>query len=363
MKDEISSEKIVINIDKGPFIKLSDICDSFEYIPLQTLEENLIGNIDKIIYSNHRFYIMDEEQSKCIMVFDRLGTFMFKIAALGKGPGEYISLDDFLINEEEQVIEILANSKIIKYDLDGRFISELRINLFVEKFERLNNGDYLFATSTPTSRTRYSLYLTNSQGNVLWKGFEWLNPNPNIDLLERKQFSKTSDYISVSFGYIDTVYHVYNDHLIRKVPIDFGGHNMPPDMFTRAPNYHSLLAQLKESIYVQHMDLITETKYFSYIFFLFEGMAYSAYTSKQSGNTKLYLHGRPTDLFFSSFPLTAIDDAYFVYPIQVGELVIALENISEEQIKKMADSKLWELCQHLDIESNPILMIAHLKEF
>lgn len=40
-----------------------------KYVPLETTDSSLIGNIDKILYQNNKYYILDKVEKK-ILVFD-----------------------------------------------------------------------------------------------------------------------------------------------------------------------------------------------------------------------------------------------------------------------------------------------------
>lgn len=51
-QSEMQVQHIPINLEKNKVLNLSSFCDSIEIVPLQTTEENLIGEIGRIIYSN-----------------------------------------------------------------------------------------------------------------------------------------------------------------------------------------------------------------------------------------------------------------------------------------------------------------------
>lgn len=99
------------NVSSGEF-EIKDI----EYIPLETKESCLLGNIHKIIYKNDKFYILDRDQNKGVCIFDKNGRFLSSISKQGEGPGEYIEIMDMDTDNEGNVY-IADNAKmdIIKY--------------------------------------------------------------------------------------------------------------------------------------------------------------------------------------------------------------------------------------------------------
>ena len=87
-----------------------------EYIPLETKEYCLLGDINKIIYKNDKFYILDSHQNKGVYIFDKDGKFISSINKQGEGAGEYIEIIDMDVDNENNIyVADNAQSNIIKY--------------------------------------------------------------------------------------------------------------------------------------------------------------------------------------------------------------------------------------------------------
>lgn len=52
-------------------IKLSSLVDSIYYIPLETKDEFLIGNIDKLIVTDKEIYVLDKNITTATYCFDQ----------------------------------------------------------------------------------------------------------------------------------------------------------------------------------------------------------------------------------------------------------------------------------------------------
>lgn len=103
----------------------SKFISDVKFIPLETNEDCIIGNISKVLFSKGKYYILDSKSAKQIFVFDSLGKFLTHIGKIGKGPGEFIRPVDFCIDNKANYILIIdADRKIIKADLNGNFILE-----------------------------------------------------------------------------------------------------------------------------------------------------------------------------------------------------------------------------------------------
>jgi len=102
-------------------LKLSDIAENIEYIPLETRDDCLIGNINDIQFIDEFIFVYGVGD---IFQFDHQGSFIRKLFRIGKGPGECYARD-FAIDTDNSLVYIFDNYKY-KYNIysfDGDFIS------------------------------------------------------------------------------------------------------------------------------------------------------------------------------------------------------------------------------------------------
>ena len=104
-------------------LNLRDKIDSISFKVLDDSNPDaLFKGIDKMLYIDGRFYILDCMGTSSVLVFDDNGNFLFKVGDFGQGPGEYNSITDFDVNNG--YIYILDSKKrmIFSYDLDGKLV-------------------------------------------------------------------------------------------------------------------------------------------------------------------------------------------------------------------------------------------------
>lgn len=89
---------IEIPTEESSIVNLSQFVDSVAVIPLKMDSEAFIGQIAKIKAFDGRFYLQDN-LTNSIWIFDRKGNFVDELHAVGNGPGEYIRLKDFDVDE------------------------------------------------------------------------------------------------------------------------------------------------------------------------------------------------------------------------------------------------------------------------
>ena len=129
-----STINIADNIGRGYLLNISEIAESVEYIPLETTDSSLVGDLSQVYYTNGFFVLNTFKNSKGILkVFDRKGQFHNTLSRLGRGPEEYTSINS--IDTYKNNIVILTFHNIIEYSFDGKFIKSVPI-----KKEEFCNG-------------------------------------------------------------------------------------------------------------------------------------------------------------------------------------------------------------------------------
>ena len=120
-------------------------------IKLETTEDSFIGNIDKLLIDkNSEIFIGDYFSSKKIIRFTRNGKFINCYGRKGQGPGEYVQIMGFTIDPGDNII-LLTPYKLIKFEKNGEFIKEIRMNYSGIDITSLNDKIYIYI-----SRYRYS---------------------------------------------------------------------------------------------------------------------------------------------------------------------------------------------------------------
>ena len=103
-------------------LNLRDKIDSISFKVLDDSNPDaLFKGIDKMLYIDGRFYILDCMGTSSVLVFDDNGNFLFKVGDFGQGPGEYNSITDFDVNNG--YIYILDSKKRMIFSFIIKFVS------------------------------------------------------------------------------------------------------------------------------------------------------------------------------------------------------------------------------------------------
>ncbi|MEX0723363.1 MAG: 6-bladed beta-propeller [Gracilimonas sp.] len=78
-KDQAKSNVISLAPEKAEEVNLSDFISDVDYLKLSSENNFYIGEIEKILVTEDRIYILDAYRSSGLFVFNRRGNTLFKI--------------------------------------------------------------------------------------------------------------------------------------------------------------------------------------------------------------------------------------------------------------------------------------------
>lgn len=121
---------------------------SYEFIPLETTERNLVERITRVEIWQDRIYVLEESTLRGIVqVYDRNGKFIQQLGSVGEGPGEYHRVINFYIDSVKQSIMVVdvGQSRLLFYDLNT-YAHQRTLKIPFDYFtcKPLKDGSYLW---------------------------------------------------------------------------------------------------------------------------------------------------------------------------------------------------------------------------
>ncbi|MDR1371809.1 MAG: 6-bladed beta-propeller [Dysgonamonadaceae bacterium] len=205
--------------------ELSVIPPSFDQVtivPLETNDDILIGNIDKIQVNDSLIFVSDSDDK--LFVFDRHGRFRNMIGTIGMGPGEYRSLSTFFIDDNSSEIVIVDNvkSSFRRHGFDGKFHSRIRIDRSQFSPEcASSHGDFVLLNNSisPENEPAYLLY--NDKGETVFsKPYSGFSVSGYMMTFSRNSIAKTDDGQHFIMPFCDTIFQCKDDSVIPKYIIE-----------------------------------------------------------------------------------------------------------------------------------------------
>lgn len=226
------TEKISVNLNQsGDTIRLTDLFSSVKTVRLETNEQSIIGEFNKILLYQDTLYISTGTE---ILTFDIEGSFIHKHAMHGKGPGEYLSISDILIDPKKQHIIILdaTAQKIIEYDMNFTFVSEFSTNRYAMNFAMGKGGNILLYCGYDTGGAKLDHVIIYNDGRLISNHLPI--DSKKAKYLHYRMFDLLSyyeDHVALTIPHNDTVYYLDSESFYPRYIIDIGKKRIPAEIY------------------------------------------------------------------------------------------------------------------------------------
>jgi hypothetical protein len=350
-----------INFDEITSGNNDSIIKNYKYIKLQTSDNCLIGEINKILYKN-RFYILDKKITKTVFTFDKEGKFLFKISQSGKGPGEYIFINDFDVDEDGNIFILdIGGKKILSFNNRGNYISESKLDFLPHSFGYLGKNLFVLNQNDRKGNKYNIIYLKN--GKIINKYFpnrEFFDGYKSIQTVDYR-IHHSSDCLIYSQKYDYSLYELTTEGIKEKYKLNFGKKNeIPLDELEKIP-LEDQTKYLFENNYIWNIDKYFETKEILYFSFIYMQREWSVFFSKTSGKYKIFqclsCLAKFSNLLGNLYPV-GVADNMFISQLSFPQIYSLQNNPKSELFIKNK-----EFINSINNYSNPVLVIYQIKEF
>ena len=214
---------IQIDIHSAEKCDFTEIIDTlFHVVKLETTQNSLIGEIDKLEISNNYIYITDD-MAKSVFRFDMSGNFISKVNAYGRGPGEYLSITASTVLDSTIFIVDNLSYKQLEYCITGKFIRETKLldKIWANDIFNYNNKIYYVNDWSETEVGNYRLF----SYDPLSEKIESYLPFEDVPLslgINGPRYAVHSEGFSVIYSGIDEIYALLPDDNVSPIyAIDF----------------------------------------------------------------------------------------------------------------------------------------------
>lgn len=119
-------------------LRLSDLCEDVELVPLEATDDFLVGEIEHLKYAYNHFFVLDDSES--LYVFDRNGRGRTILNHKGQGPREYLDARSLDLTTDSLICLLTYPPKLMYYTLEGSFVRELRLGFQGFELSLLSDG-------------------------------------------------------------------------------------------------------------------------------------------------------------------------------------------------------------------------------
>lgn len=353
-------EEIIIDPQKGISLSLDSLIEKVEYIKLETTDQNLIGKINQLLFTDSLIFIVDSESSRSINVFDLQGNFKHRIFHLGNGPKEYVEISNICIIPDKEQLAILdrPQHRIIYYKYNGEYVQTEQMPFAFNYFEFLKSGNKVYDIygvndAKLGANKESSLIVTDSINNIVYSFFKDIY-NRDFFYTKNKTLRKFQEEIYYSPNITDTIYMIKDSIVEAKYHINITENNLTNVNFNTNEEFYNLL----NKYYFFNGDYI-ELKDFTYVNIMSPwGYPSAIYVHSKK---KTYLNSNTGDHPLFNFLTTAPKARYkencIVLDVQSYRILALKDKLyKNEKYNILLDS----LFKNLTEDSNPVLFFYHL---
>ena len=346
------SSAMVYSIDEAESLE-ADL-SSVKYVPLETSGEALVGNIKKMLYQNHLFYLFDDAMES-ILIFREDGPLVQSVNRKGSGPGEYVMAMDIDVDAEGNLyVSDAGRQCIMVYSgEDYQAFKEIEVGFpFVEFIVENEHSVYLAGMAR--------------EGEINVNLAHLDVPNGALEILEETQYE--NEYSTLRFA-LQSLFRTdyglfYYSHLMHQIlslhdgeaaeHVTFASERWPSAEVMESWQGKNSIEILRDRTFIHDLSAYfeTETKIFAQLTAI---PPIAVLADKQTGACSIL--GKVTD---ASFPVTprvsAVSGDSFV-----TWCAPTAQNINKILQSEKLDEATRQQLQALDEEANPIVIVFEMK--
>lgn len=366
-----SCTNIVKNNENIPILKCTNCSeDPSDETPLYTdlqiikLENNpscLISYIKQIEMTDSLIFILDVDSH--LYVFNKEGKFKYQVSKKGEAPSEYILLNTFYIDKNQQVITILDDYKrrLIMYDFEGNYKSSVSV-----PEGTLRNSTQALLSDDST------LMLNNMMDNA---------DNMAYSLVDTKRHKLIGKYFSYAPISLSNYFYSFSNHPMTKTDdgIDFilplcdtiynyTSSSFSPKYIVETPQKMASKAQIKKNTQSYSSDLfdLTQEGYFPGFIAIYETDSKILLTFKYNGAVLGYFlfdkSSKQGKYYFYTFSYESEVLPFFYTMYATGNKFVGVETAKGfGDLKNVKNEEFQKILKEAKEDDNPYLFIYEME--
>ena len=364
----------IIEKTKGTVMSLGDLMESYEIIRLDNRDEALIKTYPYGVYVTDNYILLrPADVVSPVKLFTRKGRYVADIGGVGQGPGEYLYLFSWLVDEKENRIYLGPGrtDKVLVYDLKGNYLPDevIRFGEIVHKSQIWVDYDKknVVVVTLPFSANVNSNFAINK--NVCWV------QNRDGDIVHRipvNHYGLIGDYSNglVACRNVDAIsFSIFEDPMLRTRPDTLYHYDAVKNIITPCFTIDHVVSENQSVCTVLYE---TSRSYWAQVTLYPNNLsssvssvrlpAFNVCVSKKDGNVRRI--DRFTDpLLGLSHLFLMMNNGYICISYDPLELMDALDKVlTQTDLEPDVRKRATDLRNSLHENDNDILIIGKLKQ-
>ena len=364
----------IIEKTRGTVMSLGDLMESYEIIRLDNRDEALIKTYPYGVYVTDNYILLrPADVVSPVKLFTRKGRYVADIGGVGQGPGEYLYLFSWLVDEKENRIYLGPGrtDKVLVYDLKGNYLPDevIRFGEIVHKSQIWVDYDKknVVVVTLPFSANVNSNFAISK--NVCWV------QNRDGDIVHRipvNHYGLIGDYSNglVACRNVDAIsFSIFEDPMLRTRPDTLYHYDAVKNIITPCFTIDHVVSENQSACTVLYE---TSRSYWAQVTLYPNNLsssvssvrlpAFNVCVSKKDGNVRRI--DRFTDpLLGLSHLFLMMNNGYICISYDPLELMDALDKVlTQTDLEPDVRKRATDLRNSLHENDNDILIIGKLKQ-
>lgn len=220
--DNQAAQRMDLNPLKTDKVTISDIVSDFYFLPLNLPEGEFFATPDKLTIVNDRIYILDMFQGLKLLVFDMRGNFKFQLSNYGRGPGEFIEPNDFVIDTLNNRIAIFdsGNLKVSFFTLEkGDFIKDYPLTFLTSSFEKTKEGYVFYNVNLQGGENNNNVVFTDNNFKIINGFLPVSSEQANFHFGLPRNFTRYGEDVYLTIPFDNTIYLITDNQMQKNLPL------------------------------------------------------------------------------------------------------------------------------------------------
>lgn len=382
-KSEKNSTRISTIHFKGDLhsrLFMSSFVDTIEFIPLETTDENLIGEITRVVYRDGKYYMRTTRgmRDPKMQVFDAKGTSSYLIGKRGGGPEGYVDFDDFILDENSNVY-IVGYHENLMYSSKGDFLYKNKTEESIKECYRRNDGDLLIYNMNVLEKDCLLLSIVDINGKLKKRFFKRSKKEINCSdfRIGWRSFAPYDSICYFIYPCCDTIFSINNEDVSPVYLVDYGKKKLPLYLLDEEDGLvvqDKKLSKVDDYVKMSAVGVADDYLYVGSI-----DKSYNAFLTLYSKKSQHVLTGHQLvdDMFLigNVIPITAKQIPHnmvgndILFEVEPKYLIDGYANymskVSASEKKEFEENypQLAQMCANLKEDDNPVLMRIKVKDF
>lgn len=336
-EEELVALKTMSFDEVSKSVDFGELTDDIEIIALNVPDSVFLGRIHSIRYYGDYLLLHDKHYAQALYIFDKEGGYINHLHRIGSGPGEYVTIDSYMINRDILTV------------YDRTLLNEIRFQLpYLNHLQTYSTNTYLMDILS-LDGSHFSIAISDEFLNSgVYQGVVFLNedfenihnvPKPPgvIEASERGNLSDNEENVFYAEPFTETVYLLDSLNISPLYRVDFGKNSLPQKAkdFVEAEELYSILNQRDYAFAIHNFNLYDSLISFNYYWKNINDIRMAIYDLRDDRGMLINDIGPLNEYLLRPLGVSKGYNMTILYPDEYDEDVMTQLGATEDEIKAL----------------------------